>query len=557
MAWTKIIFNELYYRIGLTGTEYRLDGTKLPPMRGNAESELQAHAGTNYDYLYYGTFDQYHPYDSPSSLRFLDVATIGSGNGLNWIDIYNNMSNDEVLYIYRTKGDPSVSFAMKKDTIRNGFNCGSYYYGTLTIDNSCVFYIRNVPSSGIYPLSIQTSSENLGFLFSGTKYTIYYSLAFSSYEENYYNIFFEGTSDNISNILVFLLTGNTPPPPSTDPYGDGGYSTDTTSGTGSFDATSEAVSEPSTPSVSPMVGNFINQYVVSQTALSNFGAWLWGGGSIFDDLQKLFQSPIEAVVNVGILPFEPDYDEDNYDTIKVGGLSSTASGHLIQDNYFTLDCGTITFDPYYGSALDQNPYTKCEIYLPYCGVYPLNVDEIMGHTISLKYFCDTLSGDCVAVISDEERVLEQVRGNVFVQIPFSAKDFTSVYTSAINGAISIAASAATVYATGGLSAPVAVGAGTSIAANALNSKTHVTRAGGFSGMAGLMSVQTPYVILTIPNQCLPDHTNSHQGYPCMVTKRLGDFTGFTKVYEIHLDGLDCTDAESKEIYELLKGGVIL
>lgn len=365
---------------------------------------------------------------------------------------------------------------------------------------------------------------------------------------------------SISQVCQIILLNNSPlppVPPSTDPYEDGGYSTDATSGTGSFDATSEAVSEPSTPSVSPMVGNFINQYVVSQTALSTFGAWLWGGGSIFDDLKQLFQSPIEAVVNVGILPFEPDYDGDNYDTIKVGGLSSTASGHLIQDNYFTLDCGTITFDPYYGSALDQNPYTKCEIYLPYCGVYPLNVDEIMGHTISLKYFCDTLSGDCVAVISDEERVLEQVRGNVFVQIPFSAKDFTSVYTSAINGAISIAASAATVYATGGLSAPVAVGAGTSIAANALNSKTHVTRAGGFSGMAGLMSVQTPYVILTVPNQCLPEYTNAHQGYPCMVTKRLGDFTGFTKVYEIHLDGLDCTDAESKEIYELLKGGVIL
>ena len=374
-----------------------------------------------------------------------------------------------------------------------------------------------------------------------------------------YRIYNMLSSANLLCTLVFdaLTKGNTPPTPSSDPYANGGYSSGTDTGTGTFDDTSDAIADPSAPTLSPSIGSFVNQYVVSANALSNFGTWLYSGGNIFDNLAKVFQSPMEAIINVGILPYDPTYDPNAYVDIKVGGLNSNVQARLITNNYEIIDMGTIDFDPFYGSALDYNPYTKCYIYLPYCGTFPLNVDEIMGHKISLKYYCDSLSGDCVAVISDENRVLEQFRGNIFIQIPITARDFSSIYTNALNSAISLAAGIATVAATGGVSAPVAVGMGTSMASNAMNSKTHYSRSGGFSGVAGFMSVQTPYVMITIPRQCLPDKQNEMQGYPLFVTKRLGDFSGFTKVYEIHLDGLDCTDAEMKEIYELLKGGVVL
>lgn len=377
-----------------------------------------------------------------------------------------------------------------------------------------------------------------------------------------WNLMAKATFNSTWKYNYFFIFSNewqppTPPTPSTDPYAGGGTSTGTDTGTGTFDDTSDAIADPSAPTLSPSIGSFVNQYVVSANALSNFGTWLYSGGNIFDNLAKVFQSPMEAIINVGILPYKPTFDPNAYVDIKVGGLNSNVQARKITDNYEVVDMGTIDFNPFYGSALDYNPYTKCYIYLPYCGTFPLNVDEIMGHKISLKYYCDSLSGDCVAVISDEERVLEQFRGNIFIQIPITARDFSSIYTNALNSAISLAAGIATVAATGGVSAPVAVGMGTSMASNAMNSKTHYSRSGGFSGVAGFMSVQKPYVMITIPRQCLPDKQNEMQGYPLFVTKRLGDFSGFTKVYEIHLDGLDCTDAEAKEIYELLKGGVVL
>ena len=340
-----------------------------------------------------------------------------------------------------------------------------------------------------------------------------------------------------------------------DPYSDGGYSTGTDTGTGTFDDSSESVALPTTYAYSATAAGLISQYVVTEAELRTFGAWLWYGGSIIDDLKHFFQSPMEAIFSVGMLPFTPS-DTTNYN-IYVGSLDANTTGKLVNDTVEKISMGSITFDGYYGSALDFNPYTKIEIFLPYCGNFALNPDEVMGHTISVDYYCDSVSGDCVAFVSDEDRVLYQVKGNCFVQIPLAARDFTAQYASAIGAVGTVAAGLAASVASGGMSAPIAVGMGTSMASNAMNAKTHIARAGGVSGMAGFMSIQNPYVIITIPNQCLPEFQAEHQGYPLFVTKALKEFSGFTKVYEIHLDGLDCTDAEAKEIYDLLKGGVIL
>lgn len=368
-----------------------------------------------------------------------------------------------------------------------------------------------------------------------------YSLRNGTYSEN---VLFVVFSDSIA-----------PPIPSSDPYANGGYSTGTDTGTGTFDDTSESVPLPTTYAFSATASGLMSQYVLTEANLAAFGSWLWNGGTIVDDLKHFFQSPMEAIFSVGILPFTPS-DTTPYN-VYVGALAATGvQGGLVGDTVEKISCGSIDFDGYYGGALDYNPYTKIELFLPYCGTLTLNADEVMGHTISVDYYCDTITGDCVAFVSDEERVLHQVRGNCFIQIPLAARDFTALYSSAIAAIGTIAAGLATA-ASGGLSAPVAVGMGSSMAANAMNAKTHIARAGGVSGMAGFMSIQKPYIIMTIPNQCLPEFQNEMQGYPLFVTKRLGDFSGFTKVYEIHLDGLDCTDAEAKEIYELLKGGVVL
>lgn len=424
----------------------------------------------------------------------------------------------------------------------------TYPHGTTLVwyVGSLFFMIDSV--NGYAAVGYLKTHEN----YNGTYHTAYrYTISIQANSNS--------TRNSLYRTLYPILSNNvppTPPTPSTDPYADGGYSTGTDTGTGTFDDTSESVGLPTTYSLSATAAGLISQYVLTEAELAAFGSWLWNGGSIFDDLKHFFQSPMEAIFSVGMLPFTPS-DVTNYNVF-VGTLDANVTGKLVGDTIEKIDMGTIDFDGYYGSALDYNPYTKIEIFLPYCGNFALNPDEVMGHTIGVEYYCDSLTGDCVAFIYDEERVLYQVKGNCFVQIPLAARDFSAQYASGLGSVGTIAAGlAAASVAKGGMTAPIAVGMGTSVAANAMNAKAHIARAGGVSGMAGFMSVQNPYVIMTIPNQCLPELQADHQGYPLFVTKALKEFSGFTKVYEIHLDGLDCTDAEMKEIYELLKGGVIL
>lgn len=63
--------------------------------------------------------------------------------------------------------------------------------------------------------------------------------------------------------------------------------------------------------------------------------------------------------------------------------------------------------------------------------------------------------------------------------------------------------------------------------------------------------------MTIPNLSLPDNYGHYYGYPCNMTLKLGELSGFTVVSDCHLDGFRCTKSELDEIERLLKQGVVL
>ena len=225
--------------------------------------------------------------------------------------------------------------------------------------------------------------------------------------------------------------------------------------------------------------------------------------------------------------------------------------------YVEVDCGSLDVDEYWGAYLDYAPYTKAELYLPYCGVHPIQIDDIMGRTVTIKYHVDVLSGSCVAFVKCGDTVLYSFAGQCSSSIPINANNWTNV----VNGALSIAGSIGTMVATGGLSAPIsggaAVAAGASLASTAMTMKPQVERSGSMGGTAGMMGIQVPYLILTRPRQALPENQNTFTGYPSYITSTLGDLTGWTTVSEIHLEGIPCTEGEAEEIVNILKTGVIL
>lgn len=341
---------------------------------------------------------------------------------------------------------------------------------------------------------------------------------------------------------------------SAGPYDDGGTSTGTDTGTGDFDDTSDPVALPTLPSVSALSSGLISLYKVAQSEVSKFVGFLWSDSFSVASLSKIFSDPMQAIISFGMFPF--DVSAGASVPIYLGKNNTGAVGDLVTAQYVTVPMGSVNLTEFYGGALDYNPYTKIQLVLPYCGVVNINSDEFMTKAVTVTYRVDILSGACVAFVSDGERVLQQVNGNCLVTLPYASTDFKQVYSSLL-GLAGTAGAAIVAAATGGLTAPVVGGIGASLAMNTLNAKENYARGGAAGSTLGFLGVQTPYLVITRPRQCLPENNGHFQGYPLYTTERLGDLTGFTKVAQIHLDDIDATDAELKEIARLLTEGVIL
>ena len=230
----------------------------------------------------------------------------------------------------------------------------------------------------------------------------------------------------------------------------------------------------------------------------------------------------------------------------------------VSRQWLEVDCGSITIDETWGAYLDYDPFTKLEIYLPFCGTHPLRIDDFMPGTISLKYVIDLLTGTCVATIkstkgTDHDDVLDSViysfQGNCATQIPITAQQFAD----SVRSSISLAASIGTMVATGGSAVP---GMLASTVDNVMGIKPGIERSGAVGSSGSLLGVRTPYLILTRPRQARPKLQNTYTGYPSFITEKLGDLVGYTELQEIHLENMTATDTEISEITALLKGGVI-
>lgn len=336
-------------------------------------------------------------------------------------------------------------------------------------------------------------------------------------------------------------------PSDTDPYKKGG-DTSKGGGTGNFDGKSEAIDFPNLPTLSAVDTGLISLFNPTVTEIKNLADYLWG--DIFDisTWKKIFANPMDAILGLSIVPV--NVPSSGSSPITIGNISTGINMTKAASQYVSVDCGTINVNEYWGAYLDYSPYTEAEIYLPFVGIHPLKIDDIMGKPVHVVYHVDVLSGACCSYVKCGNSVLYSFVGQCSCSIPITANDWTNV----INGAISMGTAIGSMVATGGASAPMAVPGMASTAVNSI--KPSVEKSGAMGGMGGMLGVQKPYIILTRPKQALPHKQNTFTGYPSFITKRLGDCYGYTEVESIHLENVHATDGELKEINDLLKSGVI-
>lgn len=351
-----------------------------------------------------------------------------------------------------------------------------------------------------------------------------------------------------SNITIYVQAYG-------DPYTPGGDTGDDDTpgegGEGDFDDDTDPIPVPELPDetdVSASNSRFITLFAPTTSQLNNLADFMWSNSFDLDTFKKLFANPMDCILGLSTIPFTPTTTGSG--TVTVGNISTGVSMTKCKQ-YKEIDCGTINVKKYWGAYLDYAPFTKAEIYLPFIGMRPLTVDDIMGKSVHVVYHVDVLSGACVAYIKCGNSVLYNFVGQCSQSIPVTSNDFTNV----VNGALGIAGAIGSMVATGGASAPYAVGTLVSSAINAL--KPNIERSGGLSGGASMMEIKKPYIVLTRPKQALAKNQNKYMGLPTWITRKLSSVSGYTKVEHIKLDSTHATEEEQKEIIALLKEGVFL
>ena len=345
----------------------------------------------------------------------------------------------------------------------------------------------------------------------------------------------------------------------TDPYNNGGSwfgGGDGNIPAGGIDNIDPA-EVPAIPGISAANLGFITMYNPTAAQIKSLSDYLWSNAFDLATYKKLFSDPMQSIIGLAIVPVAPSIAGSK--NVHFGTIDSGINMSYLSTNYVQLDCGSVELYKYVGCFMDNDPYTKIQIYLPFIGFRQLSADDLIGGSIHVVYNVDVLTGACAAFIEHSTRgVLYSYNGSCITNIPLTAVNFSGAIQNAVTAIGSMVGMAAGM-ATGAapLTAMSAVGMMTSAANTALNSKQQVQRSGNLGGSAGILSILTPYVVIERPNMSVPSNIGHYTGQTCNVTMNLGTCHGFTMCEYVHLDGVAATSEEILEIESLLKAGVML
>lgn len=312
---------------------------------------------------------------------------------------------------------------------------------------------------------------------------------------------------------------------------------------------SDPVDFPGLPtSGSALASGFIRVYSPTSGQLQALARKLWSS-SFFNTIEKIMNDPMEAMISLHSIPFQivggPNAN------IEVGNYDTEISAKTVTTQYYTLDCGNISLPEHWASALDYSPYTTVDIFMPFVGVRPLQIDDVMSKVLNLKYNIDILTGSAIAMLKCGDSVLYTYNTQISTEIPYTMSSYGRLVQSIIGVAGTAIGAAA-----GGAGAIIGGSIGGALG-TAMTKHSDISRGGALGGAVGIMGDFTPYLIIHRPIQSLAGDFAGKKGYPSNISATLGSVSGYTVVDKVHLTGIDCTDSERDEIHALLKDGVII
>lgn len=336
------------------------------------------------------------------------------------------------------------------------------------------------------------------------------------------------------------------------------------------DEPSDDIPIPTPPQPAIAKSILISMYKMTEAQLQNLGEELWSK-DFFDNILKLFTSPIDGVLSLMEFPFNVP-SSNTVDYVQIGNYKfKKTQGYKLNNSIVSLNMGTITIDEKYHSYIDYTN-SAIQIYLPFIGVRDISI-EYIPCILELQYNIDLLSGQCVACLSvtsmksDLNSVIGQWEGTIGYKIPLTARDFSNMASAIWNTANSVVQTGMSMSQIGNMPSKYykmrqaqrtmenVRQTGNEII-NLVAENNRITMTGDISSNGGLMGVLTPYLIITRPVQDISTGFYKRNGHLYNDNKNFSELVGYTETGEVLLNAANATEEEKTEIISLLQSGVI-
>ena len=118
------------------------------------------------------------------------------------------------------------------------------------------------------------------------------------------------------------------------------------------------------------------------------------------------------------IPFDiPNDLTTNVNNIQVGKYNVDVNTKEVNQDKLLIDGGSITIEPHYKNSNDYNP-VECVLYLPFTKEVNLNINDIINHTINIKYNIDLLSGATTIIVSNENNEIYTGQFNISTSLEY-------------------------------------------------------------------------------------------------------------------------------------------
>lgn len=346
--------------------------------------------------------------------------------------------------------------------------------------------------------------------------------------------------------------------------GEGGFS-------GNFNPYSDAIGFSDLPNLGFTDTGFARLYTGLTTQVRALAQYMWNDSGFETAFKRWLYGDnggaLNSIINFGIIPLDLSGYWGTLENVTIGNVPTNIPLYPLTAEYISYDLGYIDLRERWGTALDYEPTTMIELFLPFVGFVQVQTSDFMrpksygeSCTIRLRYNINLFTGDFMAELVGFTResphaniLLAQHAGNMLIKCPTSAGDYSAFYKNIIGAGAQIVGNAL-----GGLGG--AAGAATGVVTGAISSACAiqpVQRSGNIASAASVLGSMVPYIVIHQPEQWLSDKYGQYEGFPSLMSAKLGNLKGYTEIEAIELDQIPALQEELNEIERLLKEGVYL